>query len=342
MLARLRNHLASLYRIRTVDEGIRCTSVYCGFRTEESIVGRLPAMDLILYGGLMAILALFPLLILMVLTGLRMHVVHEDERWIMYRLGRFWRIAGPGMVWVAHRWEKIERTVDVRNQPHDIEIKNLFFFDIPFGYTLNLWYRLDPEAAANGDRTLLHQIARMPMEEINEQINLAIRNLMEMYLVQMPRRYNFSGPPSLIEKLLPLLPGQDGYGWLLTQLQSDLPDALRPFGVVVHTERPILLKSLYLSAEVVKLFNRARTVQVLREQQPTLPEDTLMHLVTAFEETPLQSVRKFTIENGRLYLDGVEYGGTEEKIQMVAEQYQHRNIPQERKRSRSTTSNLPA
>lgn len=313
-------------------------------------------VGLLLFLGGVVMFLFLPFLVLMLLLRLRFHVVREEERLVVYRTGRFQRIAGPGIVWVAHGFEKIERILDVREQPHDIPVGNLFFFDIPFGYTLNLWYRLDPVAAANGDRAQLHRLAQMPLQEVNEQIHLAVRNLMETYLVEMPRRYSFSGNPSLIEKLLPLLPGQDGYDWLLDRLKQDLPAALRPFGVMVYAGRPILLKSLYLAPEVIKLFNRARTVQVLREQQPALSEDALMHLVMAFENTPLHSVRKFTLDNGKLYMDGMEFGDSEGKIQMAAERYQrrsersaqeaaeqagHRNIPQEQRRTRSTSTMLP-
>lgn len=254
-------------------------------------------MEMILYVGIVGTMIGAPLLVAMLIIGLRCYMVHEDERLVVYRMGRFQRVAGPGLVWVLHSLEKIERRIDAREQPHSIEVNNLYFFDIPFGYTINLWYRLDPGAAARDNRSLLHEIARMPDSEIKEQIQLAIRNLLEKYLVDMPGRYNFSTTPSLLQKLVPVLPGQDGYNWLLEQLKSDLADVLRRFGVVLSADRPIQLESLSLAPDVVRLFNWSRTVQTLREQQPELTADALMHLVSAFEKTPIHSVRKFTMED---------------------------------------------
>ncbi|MCB0125476.1 MAG: hypothetical protein KDE58_24650, partial [Caldilineaceae bacterium] len=53
--------------------------------------------------------------------GMKFHVVPEEKRLVIYRLGKFQRIAGPGPV-ITWRFDTIERELNVRDAPHDLRV----------------------------------------------------------------------------------------------------------------------------------------------------------------------------------------------------------------------------
>jgi len=70
------------------------------------------------------------------LLGVRFQTVPEEERLVIYRLGRFNRIAGPGMVVYFRRFESIERTLSVREELIEQRVDGLAFNGLFLGYTV--------------------------------------------------------------------------------------------------------------------------------------------------------------------------------------------------------------
>lgn len=286
------------------------------------------ALLLLFMGGLFSLVLLFALII-----PIRSHVVREGERLVIYRLGRFNRISGPGLVWVHHTVETVENQIDVRTAPRAVEARNLYFFDIPFGYTFSLWYRLDLTAATGNDHRALLELVQLSPDALHAQIQVKIRSLMDRYMVTLHKDYNMLHNAPLLEKLVPLLPGREGCEWLRASLRQDLPNALRPLGAIFHPEHDILVQAFFLSPGVVRLFNRQRAVEVLRQHHGDVDDETLMHLVSSVEHTPLESMHKITVTNGSLDLNELEYQLGNANLHVATPRYEHRNIPRDQQRA---------
>jgi len=58
-------------------------------------------------------------------------VVPHGERLVIYRLGRFHRVVGPGLVLVLPRLDRVVRSIRVRDQPLEISVDGLFAYGVP-------------------------------------------------------------------------------------------------------------------------------------------------------------------------------------------------------------------
>ena len=71
-------------------------------------------MDIALISALSVLFALI-LGVIYLRPGLR--TVPQEERLVIYRMGHFDRIAGPGLVFLLHRIDTVQRSFMVREQP---------------------------------------------------------------------------------------------------------------------------------------------------------------------------------------------------------------------------------
>ena len=113
------------------------------------------------------------------LLGMRFHVVPEEKRLVIYRLGKFQRVAGPGVV-ITWGTDTIEREINARNEPHNLRVDNLFMKGVSFGYTLNMWLRTDLVGAAAGNRDRLRELVLFSDREREQQITVKLREALEI------------------------------------------------------------------------------------------------------------------------------------------------------------------
>jgi len=85
-------------------------------------------------------------LVLVILSGLR--VAQEYQRAIVFRLGRFTGIRGPGLYWIIPIIER-QRTIDIRTKTVDLEQQETITKDsVTIKVNAVLWFRVtDPEKA---------------------------------------------------------------------------------------------------------------------------------------------------------------------------------------------------
>lgn len=173
-------------------------------------------------------------------------VVPEDARLIIYRLGRLHRLAGPGMTYICGRIEQVERVLDARNRPYEFTMRNLRAFGLPFGYTVRLWYRVDPMLVAADDRALMHRLALMRDAERFEEIKAGLHQALMRGLAEFERRYASTAAYSASQRLFALAPDQPGARLVLNEILPELPALLQAQGAILTAEQPVTLKQIHL------------------------------------------------------------------------------------------------
>ena len=91
---------------------------------------------------------LIPLVVIVILIIMGLCIAQEYERAIIFRLGRFQGIRGPGLFWIIPFIEK-KRTIDIRVRTVDLEQQETITKDsVTIKVNAVLWFRVvDPEKA---------------------------------------------------------------------------------------------------------------------------------------------------------------------------------------------------
>lgn len=279
-------------------------------------------------------------------TRPKMEIIPEEERVVIYRFGKFSRVAGPGPVWMQRSIDQIERRLKVRNEPHFLKFNGLYAYDIPLGYTLSLWYRLDPVAAANGDQQMLRQLAQFESAECEENIRIRIHDLFIKHIADFLDRHSLPSKPTVLDKLIPFCPGQPACDEILNKIRRELPEVLRSFGAVWNPAQPIAIKDFHLGASIVQLLDRDRVMENFLQRVPNGDPDLLAQATIALEGIPTQSLSKIVVEQNQS--DRMDRAAMPEWVDQLAiqaslqaekqkattqpqRQANHRNIPLQRR-----------
>lgn len=264
-------------------------------------------MDLliILFVILLIIVALY------LLTQSKIQIVPEEERLVVYRLGRFHRVAGPGPVVLQRSFDEIKRTFSVRDEPHNVRIMNLFMNGVPFGYTLNLWYRSDLKAAAADDRAHLVNLVQFNSEERERQVATKVREALVTSATKIEKTYKPAGN-NFVHKLLPIIPGLPEFEALMAEVRQQLRTTLPLVGAVLNETQPITVTNIHLGNDIVKSFSRGRIAALLSETFPNLPPELLLQAVSSIEgiDMPQQ----------RVVFEGVDQANTRVDVRLDEEQ----------------------
>ncbi|MEZ4866652.1 MAG: hypothetical protein R3C14_35360 [Caldilineaceae bacterium] len=229
--------------------------------------------------------------VLYLLTQSKVQIVPEEERLVVYRLGRFHRIAGPGVVVLQRSLDEVKRTLHVRDEPHHIRVNNIFISGIPFGYTLDLWYHFDLNAAAGNDRAQLVNLAQFSDEERNQQVGTKVREALVESAAQIEKSYKPKGT-DFFHKLLPIIPGLPECDSLLNDVKRRLRESLPSVGAVLNEKQPITVLNIQLGPDIVNSFSRGRVATMLKETFPQLSPTLLLQAVSSIEgiDLPQQQV----------------------------------------------------
>jgi len=231
------------------------------------------------------------IVIIYLLTQIKVRIVPEEERWVIYRLGRVHRIVGPGPVMLVRSLDEVKRTVSARDEPHNVRVNGLFMNGVPFGYTLNLWYRFDLNDAAGTDRDLLVNLAQFSDEERKQQVATKVREALVASATVIERAYK---PPSsdFFHKLLPIIPGLPEFEALFAEVRQNLQHTLPLVGARLNEAHPITVTYIHLGNDIINSFSRGRVAGLLRETFPDLSPELLLQAVSSIEgiDMPQQRV----------------------------------------------------
>lgn len=261
---------------------------------------------------------LFPLFVIVLivvalylLTQSKIRIVPEEERWVVYRLGRFHRVVGPGPVVLQRSLDEVKRTFSVRDEPHNVRVNGLFMNGIPFGYTLSLWYRPDLKAAAGDNRERLVNLVQFTKEERDRQVATKVREALVASAAKIERGYQPAGS-NFIHKLLPIIPGLPEFEALFTEVRQHLRASLPSVGVILNEAQPITVTNIHFGNDILSSFSRGRIAALLSETFPNLPPELLLQAVSSIEgiDMPQQ----------RVVFEGVDQANTRMDFRVDEEQ----------------------
>lgn len=240
-------------------------------------------------------------LLILRISGLRLEIVSQGKQLIIYRLGLFKRIAGPGPV-MLRSLEEVEQTIDVRNRPHRIPVNGLFLKGIPFGYTLEIWYRTALEESANGDAERLSQLIEFSDSERQQMVNTRVFEAMTKSAAQVEQEYQ---PPGneFFYNLLPIIPGYPDNTKMMALAKQRLADAFASVGLQLDWTRDLIICGLSINDQVAAGLGRGQIVQLLREQFPHLSEEVLLQAMSSIDRIRAPYTRIAIENDGKAAVD---------------------------------------
>jgi len=263
-------------------------------------------MDALLI-GLGIILLIIVIIAVVVLLTSTTKVIPQEQRYVIYRLGRFHRIAGPGPVQILPKLDKVVRTIEVRDHPTEITVPGIFAFGIPSELTLNVWYRTDLLEAAQGDKNRLARLVAISEAERRQQVEVKMREALTRQIAKLQAEKPLPDKASFTERMAALAPASPRYNDLIEGVKQELEGSLPTIGVILNKDHSIVLTRRTLSDEITKAIKRrqgreidseflTKYVDNLRAQFPGLSPTLLTQMLASIEGIDIGKVQ-------RLFLD---------------------------------------
>lgn len=210
-------------------------------------------------------------------------IVPEEQRVIIYRLGRFERVAGPGIVVLSRDIDEIKRRYSVRNEPHDFLVDGLMPYGVPMGLTLNMWWSYDPQKAAAGDKATLANLALFTESERRSHLAVKLRDSLVRQISALEQRTPLGSTATVVDKIMPMLPGAPTAVEVLQRAQQDLARSLPALGIFLDVSQPIVITRLHVPDDLIKGFSRDRVAELLSMRFPGLPDSMMVHMLESIE-----------------------------------------------------------
>ena len=99
---------------------------------------------------------------------------------------------------------------------------------------------------------------------------------------------------TIIDRILPILPGTPDCDRLLRHVRADLERTLPSVAVYLNPVHPLTVTGLIAPIEMIQGFSRGRMIELLRRSYPDLPEDRLAQMAAAIEG--LSTIKTTTID----------------------------------------------
>lgn len=246
-----------------------------------------------------------------------MHVVPEERRLVVYRLGRFNRIVGPGLVAVIPGLERIVRVLEVRDHPLEVTVSGIFAFGVPNDLTLNLWCSFDLARAAGIDKQKLAKSVHLSDAERRHQVEVKMREALVNQLAIIQREMPLPDDATSLDGVIALAPGMERYNKLLAGLQGELEKTLPSVGVILNTSQPITLTGRGIPASIIEAIQRkqgrdidsewlTQYAEELRKDFPDISKAVLAQILAAIEGVDAGKVQRLLLEQDTKAPSGVE------------------------------------
>jgi hypothetical protein len=262
---------------------------------------------LAIIGGIFLCLVL--IFIVYKLLKRNMHVVPQEQRLVIYRLGRFSRVAGPGLVWVSPRLEEVKRTLEVRDHPIEVTVSGIFAFGVPNDLTLNLWCSFDLKEAAGGDNDKLAQFVQVRESERRQQVEVKMREALVERLADLQERMPLQDGATTMDAIIALAPGSKRYNELLAGVKRQLEHTLPTIGVILNSSQPIIITGRGLSNEIIEAMQQKRSIDIsgdtlmkyaakLKEDFPDISDAVVAQILGSIPGVDLGSLQRLLFEKG--------------------------------------------
>jgi len=247
-----------------------------------------------LLGNFFLFLCLIAALILIGLAilsaGAQVVKVPQEQRLVIYRLGRFKRLAGPGLETLS-RFDSIERTINIRSEFKEYLTATWYFNGLPITYTISLWSSNDLAQACGDDRKRLERLVQYSDAERQRYLRSKLNEALYHSRPVVEQKYAAASTATVSEQLLPMLPGMPGCNELMQLVRKELRATLPSIGVILDEEHEVTVTEVQLAPEVIAGLERSNSLKMLREQFPHLTADELIDTFSAIEGFNIRKMR---------------------------------------------------
>lgn len=248
--------------------------------------------------GVGILLAAFVALIVAVLiSAVKFQFVEEGNEVVIFRLGRFLRVDGPGMVRLFRHTDAVKYTLDKREKPYRVYVSERFRY-VPVDVTFVVWGRTDLRTAAEISGVPLNDLAVFSDSERERRLQLMVLSAVRRAMRDAERDVRDKAPRELgyLQDLLPLLPGLPPSVRLADELARELADTLPTIGVVLSTRHRIDILQVSAPDDIADNIMRDRTIRLLRSTFPALDEDVIVQALTALEDKDMPQIKHITLD----------------------------------------------
>lgn len=204
--------------------------------------------------------------------------VPEGEQVVIYQFGRFNRIAGPGLVKMAPKLDRVHHTLDIREQQRQNSVR-VTTNGVPLELGLHFRARLDiPWCTTNRDEQarLVSMDDWQREQQRDDSANHAV--------LQAVKGYERAHPVSLdthpLLRLAHIFPGTDAYAEVLAAIRENLTAELRKLGYRVNLDAPLYLTIEGLPERLREALDRDRADRVDYERRKRIWQDMLSYINT--------------------------------------------------------------
>lgn len=253
-------------------------------------------------------------------------VVPHEQRLVVYRLGYFHRIAGPGLVHLIPGLDRVKGEYVVRDEPVDCAVDEIFIYGVPMGVTIRLWASFDLKKAAGGDQEKLGNFVQFGYIERRRQVTAKVRETLIDQVEVLERENPLPDTASIVERILPLIPGTPQSKEMLRNAEIQLEETLPSVGAVLDITQPVTIAGLSPSQQLVDALERQRVttidrerlsdyIDVLRDRLPTVPDAMLAQIVAALDGLDSVKVQTLLLQGEADTSAEIRYDVDEEGVQ---------------------------
>jgi len=235
------------------------------------------------------------------------HIVPEERRLVVYRLGRFNRIVGPGIVLVTPWLEQVVRILEVRDHPLEVTVPGIFAFGVPNDLTLNLWCSYDLVRAAGNNMHKLAGLVHLSDAERRQQVEVKMREALVNRLAELQQRKPLPQGATPLDAVIALAPGSDRYNDLIAGVKDELEQTLPTVGVILNTSQSINLTGRDIPDVIIEAIKRMQGRQIdskwltkyaneLRQQFPEISTAVLDQMLASIDGVDVGNVQRLRLE----------------------------------------------
>jgi hypothetical protein len=244
------------------------------------------------------ILLLFVLAIFVL--GLRVRIMSQKKRLVVYRLGSLHRIIGPGIVWWYALIDREVSEIEIQEVPFTPFVDGTMVNGLSVSLTVNLWFAFNPAQAIGPgrdqkERERLVDLLKLPVAQREEQALVHMREQLGRQLAVLAGKYPLPPSATVIAQLMPILPGTPQRHELMKNLHAALKGPLAEIGYVL-SDREITVVHFYPPQDLISSFSRNRIIAQIQENLPELSDETIAQIIASIEGREQMNVQKLVWE----------------------------------------------
>jgi hypothetical protein len=204
--------------------------------------------------------------------------VKEGHEAVIYRLGRFHRLAGPGPAWLWPYVDELHATLDVRQTKLTVLIRTFAGGGMPVTLRLSFHARLDLRRAAGQDFGRLAELASWDEEERKEKLDDAVQHLVIRMVREYERRHPVPHDADFLTQLAHILTMTRQNDALMVNIRRHLGRVIARSGYILSQAEPCWMVLDSLPPTLIEAFDRTRTDRV-HMQRLTAKWEQLLRLI---------------------------------------------------------------